>query len=633
MSRFDPMTKQDWAIRDTINDILRKDNRPTSDYTYSVVPDEVPAPSVVQPVEEAPTVNPGSSETPTSVPYIDYFALLNPVETPASVLESKRSQMQAMPDLSTEPVSSEKWWAGDMPTYPEYVAQLYKMQDSLTQEQFDAYAAQIDALKADPASGFYHNPYTGITSPYVDAIAKLGIDVSGGINDEWIAQNQYLLQGARYTDAGTTPAAPTKTSTAAQNAAYYYYQIQRNYADTKEVLNEEAALKDEIAYWVGRDDLNLSDDQILERLDWGKKYKYLQGLKTAQSDGHVYNYTQPIDYNPDNLRGYIWAARNDGGTGNPELDAVNAALGRGNVWQENKEISDKLNYYSENYKPYAVKSTLDDAAQHFGVREFEPGWAEKAAKTVVDWNNPEDVKYWQQVQKAESFTAQAEAEVKEIYDRIDTMIAAGITDPAVIEDGLWDKGLDGSAALTALQKLDASMVRPDKLEDTTRPINYRKQAVVDYINQQCTKATEKESLPEFGVQMNQVMNADSSPSPTQMPTPAPSETPRSAPEPTPTPTHKGAWYHPEAKCQHPRQEKHQGLPLNPPPRLRLCLPRVMRPKHPCLRKCPRLHPGRHQGRSPWWIRPPRPSMPRNQKSSWILPRPSWRPVRPMKRCC
>lgn len=536
MSRFDPMTKQDWAIRDAINDILQKNNRPTSDYTYSAIPDEALAPSVVQPVEEVQTVNPGGSETPTSVPYIDYFALLNPVETPASALESKLSQMQSVPDLSVEPAQAGKWWAGDMPTYPEYVAQLYRMQDSLTPEQFDAYAAQIDAMKADPASGFYQNPYTGITSPYVDAIAKLGIDVSGGINDEWIAQNQYLLQGARYTDAGTTPAAPTKTSTAAQNAAYYYYQIQRNYNDTKEVLNEEAALKDEIAYWVGRDDLNLSDDQILERLDWGKKYKYLQGLKTAQSDGHVYNYTQPIDYNPDNLRGYIWAARNNGGSGNAEMDAVNAALGRGNVWKENKEISDKLDFRSDAYSPYSVKSTLDDAAQYFGVKEFEPGWAEKAAKTKIDWNNPDDVKYWQQVYNAESFTEQAETEVKEIYDRIDTMIAAGITDPAVIEDGLWDKGLDGSAALTALKKLDASMVRPDKLEGTTRPIDYRRQDVQDYIKQKCAKAAEKESLPEFGTQMNQVMNADSSPSPTQMPTPAPRETPRPVPEPTPTPT-------------------------------------------------------------------------------------------------
>ena len=53
--------------------------------------------------------------------------------------------------------------------------------------------------------------------------------------------------------------------------------------------------------------------------------------------------------------------------------------------------------------------------------------------------------------------------------------------------------------------------------------------------QQCAKATEKESLPEFGAQIDQVMNADSSPEPTQMPTPAPRETPRSVPEPTPAP--------------------------------------------------------------------------------------------------
>ena len=572
MSRFDRMTSQDWAIRDAINDILQENNRPTSDYTYSAIPEETPTPSAAQSVQEPLSADSAWSLPQAMAPRTDYFALLNPGETPASALESKLSQMQSMPDLSTEPVSSEKWWAGDRPTYAESVAQLYRMQDSMTPEQFDAYAAQLDAAKNNPASGFYHNPYTGITSPYVDAISKLGIDVSGGINDEWIAKNQYLLAGARYTDAGTTPAAPTKTSTAAQNAAYYYYQIQRNYADTKEVLNEEAALKDDIAYWVGREDLNLSDDQILEMMDWDKKYKYLKGLKTAQSDGHVYNYTQPIDYNPDNLRGYVWAARNNGGTGNPELDAVNAALGRGNVWKENKEISDKLDYRSENYKPYAVKSTLDDEARYFGVKEFEPGWAEKAAKTIVDWNNPEDVKHWQKVEKAEAFTAQAEAEVKEIYNRIDTMIAAGITDPAVIEDGLWDKGLDGSAALTALKKLDASMVKsPEYLEDTTRPIDYRKQDVLDYINQKVAKATEKEPLPAFGMRVTEMMGTNivhgneqapaqvdvaatvaptSTPgvNPTDQPrntvsatdrilnTPAPTATTTPVPTPTPTPT-------------------------------------------------------------------------------------------------
>lgn len=448
----------------------------------------------------------------------------------------QQTQNLGISDPFASSANSEKWYAGDRPTYAESFARLYAMQGMLPPEQFNALTAELDKMKHDLSSGFYQNWYETITSPYVDAIAKLGIDVSGGINDDWIAKNQYLLQGARYTDAGTTPAAPTKNSTAAQNAAYYYYQIQRNYADTKEVLNEEAALKDEIAYWVSRDDLNLSDQQILDQLDWKGKYKYLQGLKDAQGTGKQYNYTQPIDYNPDNLRGYIWAARNGGGSGNDELDAINAALGRGNVWQENKEISGKLDFHSDNFSPYSVKSTLDDEAQYFGVKEFAPGWAEEAAKSKIDWNNPEDVKHWQKVYNAETFTAQAEAEVKEIYNRIDTMIAAGITDPAVIEDGLWEKGLDGSAALNALKKLDASMVRPDKLEDTTRPIDYRKQDVLDYINQQCAKATEKESLSEFGTQMDQVMNADSSPEPTQMPTPAPRETPRSAPEPTPTPT-------------------------------------------------------------------------------------------------
>jgi len=468
---------------------------------------------------EAPVIEPSTQEY-SDAPNLNapslidaHFAAMDSSPTVAQAVSAFPAQ-QSDSGLGTSGLSApsdEKWWSGETPTLAEYQAQLYRIKDTLTDDQFNSLAARIDAMKNDPTNGFYYNPYKdGATSPYIDAIAKLGIDVSGGINDEWIAKNQYLLRGARYTDAGTTPAAPTKTSTPAQNAAYYYYQLQKNWNDTKEVLHEEEELKKEIAYWVGRDDLNLSDQQILDSLDWNNKYKYLQGLKDAQSagtGGKVYNYTQAIDYNPDYLQAYIWQARNGGGSGNIELDAVSAALGRGNVWQENKEISDKLDFKSDNFNPYQVKSTLDDAAQYFGVKSFEPGWAENVAKDI-NWDNPEEVKNWQLVYNAEKFTSQAESEAKTIKDRVDFLIASGITDPVEIEKGLWDKWGENDPALSALKKLDDSLVRPDKLVDTTRPINYSKKELEAYIADQCAKANSTDSLPAFGMRMTEMMGTN-----------------------------------------------------------------------------------------------------------------------------
>jgi len=439
--------------------------------------------------------------------------------------------------------SNEKWYAGDRPTYAESVARLYAMQGMLPPEQFNALTAELDKMKHDLSSGFYQNWYETITSPYVNAIAKLGIDVSGGINDEWIAKNQYLLAGARYTDAGTSPAF-AKSDTAAQKAAYYYDKIAEEWQQTKTVLQQEEALKNEFAYWVGRDDLNLSDQQILDLIDWDKKYSFLKGLNDAQRNpessnyGKRWDYVQPIDYNPDNLLGMIWAARNNGGTGNSELDAINAALGRGNVWQENKEISDKLTFGNDNFAPYTVKSTLDEPARYFGKKEFEPGWAEKVAKNI-DLNNPEEVKNWKLVYNAEKFTAQAEAEVKTMYDRIDYLIEKDYTDPEEIVNGLLDKWSDKDPALTALQKLDASLVLPDKLLDTTRPINYSKKGVLDYINQEVAKKTGKESLPEFSSQMSQMMNANNSPAPTGTSSPTPILVPTPTPGVNPTDQPRG----------------------------------------------------------------------------------------------
>ena len=51
------------------------------------------------------------------------------------------------------------------------------------------------------------------------------------------------------------------------------------------------------------------------------------------------------------MLGQIWAARNDGGTGDPDEDMANSVLGTGNVWQADPEKAAKLDQASPDYSP------------------------------------------------------------------------------------------------------------------------------------------------------------------------------------------------------------------------------------------------------------------------------------------
>lgn len=363
------------------------------------------------------------------------------------------------------------WYSGSTPTRSEAAARIY------TISQTDPARARklnqaFSQLQRDPSSQFY-NPYGAATNKAIQELASLGVDMSGGITEDWLAKNSWLKAYYRTSGNSGTPLAPTKSSTAEQNAAYYYYQILKAQDTTNQAEAEWKALQEEIGYWANRKDRNYSDDQILNKIDWSN-YKTLARMDDGAANGVPLTLNSSIGYSQDALKGVIWAARN-GSTGNPLADSAKAVLGAGKTWQEDKSISAKLDPSSRAYSPYAVGSTLDDAALYFGVEAFSKDWLQEH-RSILAGNDATAKKMYQTVYNAEQTTLKAEQELDELHANIDRYLES-TTDPDQIL-----RMIDGE--YKTLDSLDESM-QDGKLIGTTRAINYRKQDIEAEVRRRC----------------------------------------------------------------------------------------------------------------------------------------------------
>lgn len=367
--------------------------------------------------------------------------------------------------------TGDKWYSGSTPTRSEAAARIY------TISQTDPARARklnqaFSQLQRDPSSQFY-NPYGAATNKAIQELANLGVDMSGGITEDWLAKNSWLKAYYRTSGNSGTPLAPTKSSTAEQNAAYYYYQILKAQDTTNQAEAEWKALQEEIGYWANRKDRNYSDDQILNKIDWSN-YKTLARMDDGAANGVPLTLNSSIGYSQDALKGVIWAARN-GSTGNPLADSAKAVLGAGKTWQEDKRISAKLDPSSRAYSPYSVGSTLDDAALYFGVEAFSKDWLQEH-RSILAGNDATAKKMYQTVYNAEQTTLKAEQELDELHANIDRYLES-TTDPDQIL-----RMIDGE--YKTLDSLDESM-REGKLIGTTRAIDYRKQDIEFEVRRRC----------------------------------------------------------------------------------------------------------------------------------------------------
>lgn len=379
----------------------------------------------------------------------------------ASVIPTAQKTQTARQKMLYQQEAQPKWYSGDTPTRSEAQAQIYRISQvdpAKGRELFDAF----QTFTADPSNPMY-NPYTKATSNAVQELANLGYDMSGGFSQDWLDQNAALKNYYR-TTTGTTPLAPSSSSTPEQDAAYWYYKAQSDEATTQKAETEWQALQDEIAYWTNRTDRNYSDDEILAKIDW-KNYSTLTGMDENAAKGTPTQLTRPVGYSQDALRGVIWAARN-GVTTDDGNNSVRAALGQGSKWQENKEISQRLDPTSEFYSPYSVSSTLDDAAIYFGVDSFGKDWLTEN-RDVLSSDDKTAKTMYTKVYNAEQTTLEAESELAELNQLVDKYCDR-YDDPETVLKYLANRVDEDFPTLAKLDKGIAS----GSLVSTTRPIAY-----------------------------------------------------------------------------------------------------------------------------------------------------------------
>lgn len=306
----------------------------------------------------------------------------------------------ATQQIMAQPVQ-QKWYRGEQPTASEMVARIMTVGQQ-NKQVGDQLWQSFQGFMNDPTSPL-HNPYNKATSRAVQELGKIfKVDLSNGVNEQFIKENAWLMKYYRTGTSGT-PLAPSKKSSPLENAAYWYYKVVNDEAGTQQAENEWNALREEISYWTRRADRNYTDDEILNKIDW-KKYPTLANLDEAKKDGVPASLNRGIGYSQDNLRGVIWAARN-GSTGDAFLDAVQYARGVGNQYTDNNMPDN----------PY-IATTLDEAAQFFGVGGFEKDWLE----THKDYLNgtEEERKYYLQVANAEETTQKVEKEWADLQDEV-----------------------------------------------------------------------------------------------------------------------------------------------------------------------------------------------------------------------
>lgn len=276
---------------------------------------------------------------------------------------------------------------------------------------------------------------------------------------------------------------------------YSPYLFNRTYTYGKYAASNEAATlkfeqqwadaKAKAAYWAGRTDLNLSDDDIIARVNLDG-YSEIKALNKKIAEGGTGYYTRQLGYSPDILYGVIWAARNGGGTGDDLTNLLAYGDGVGNLYQRNDNIQSRLDPTNERYNPYSVGSTYDDATSYFGVSQFDKDWL--AQNRYLLNGSDKDVKMYQSVYAAEQTTLKAEAEYAELQSRMQEVFASNMDDPDEIMDMLFDKDPYNARgytdALTKLGDMDESL-KSGKIISMTRPVDYSYNDIRQQVVQHC----------------------------------------------------------------------------------------------------------------------------------------------------
>lgn len=384
----------------------------------------------------------------------------------------------AKPSKGITRSNTTNWYSGETPTASEMIARADALYGN-DKVRHDEVLNKIYTRMATPGSGVY-NPYrTATNSGLIDNLTALGIDTSGGINDNFFAANARYQKYLRLSAASGTPSAPTKKSTNEERAAYYLYQLQKDEATTNEAENEWADMQKEISYWVGK---GYSDDEVLAKVNADGKYTTLKKMDDAAGMGAPTALNRAVGYSKDAQYGAIWAAWNGGGSGDAFQDSVSYASGVGKRYNADKTLEARRDVTSKDYMPYADGSTLDDANMYFGVSSFDQDWI-NTNKGLLNGTDSTAAKYFKQVYQAEQTTQEAEQERAGVYAWIDAMQRQGLSADKISDllQSMYDDPSSTDAVhMSALKKMDEGRRSGDPVA-LTRSVAWRLEDALAYV--------------------------------------------------------------------------------------------------------------------------------------------------------
>lgn len=287
---------------------------------------------------------------------------------------------------------------------PEYGAQLYE---------------RFNQLMDTPGNHLY-NPYASPTNNnVVKELSKLGIDASN-ITPDWLKEYEApMMENLQVGIDGT----PIKGKTKESKASYYLYKLTQDEIPTQQVEGAWNAAKEEIKYWANRTDLNLSDEEILAKVNIKENYPVLAQIDESRQTGSIFELNRPVEYSQDSLLGAVWAARNET-TGSAMSDAVQYRLGNGNAYKDDPVIRAHRDPTSDKFNPYLNGSTLDEETAFFGVSSFDKAWIDKNAGAIRASGDETANRYLDNVWKAFDFTEKAKSGLDALVE--DKKISKGV---------------------------------------------------------------------------------------------------------------------------------------------------------------------------------------------------------------
>lgn len=428
--------------------------------------------------------------------------------------EAVSKRVSAQRQAATQPIrtnaysqnrqsSNWKWYSGATPTARETYAQMYRTAngDRAKFEELEGLYAQERATIGSPI----YNPYTEATNyKAIQGLADLGIDMSGGVTQEWLNQNIGLLGDKRTTATGYNAAAPTKKSSAAENAAYWYQTLYNAEERTQAAETENAQLAADIKYWVDR---GYSDKAIIEKIrrDFDSNYKTLSKMDEERNAGSALILNRPIDYSGDDtLYGMIWAARNNDQSGDYFTDAVRYTLGQGNKYQYNaasEAARDPSNY--EGYHPYSMGSTVEDWNKLTGLNRIDDETLE-ANRGMLSGTDAQ-VKAWQNAFEANENSKQATEQLAALDEWTQKQIERGKSADEIIAmldsyidpaDGKPDSDYATLAKMEKARKMGSYISMGDSIDFTLPQYREKIRAAVQQRDAEAAQAAEEQAIKD-----------------------------------------------------------------------------------------------------------------------------------------